>query len=894
MASVNVVAIAPPPTKQFIMGKNKMDETSNMKEAEQQVKSLETAVKKIANNLPYWAKYLAEKILSGNAITDKDIDTSYSYLLECLKLKEETEKPGLSISYNPNSTDDFKDNLIFKSLTNVEGVNALIENQRIDLTPKLTIIYGINGSGKSGYVRLFKNAFYSKHKEKILENVNLESGHKPVSAEFNFLSNKSNISLKYPDDSINGIFTQFAVYDGEIGKKHLRDRNDFSFRPAGLRLFNEFNAALEKLNDRLNTDIQKKDIRNPFAEDDIFQGESEIKTFLTSLSHNSNFDKLKKYLSYTEEEKEKKFSLEKKYDDLKIVLSQKDKATNELLYIKNQLATKKTNLEIMNRWFTQSQLDNVKTYNTDCKTKEETAQKEGINKFRTDKIKNIGSPEWKQFIEAAEKFSLTQSESGTQYPEIGDNCLLCHQPINEDSSKNLITSYWAYIKSVAERESKTAKEQLGKVKEDYKILDFNQFPETDTLSVWLKEQYEADLTGLKQVLKKQKILAQNVVSDIDIKEVKQQIEIQVDLSVLGEISKEIKMYEKNEQNKLLADILKQKTYLAHKEKLIAKYSDIEALYKNMIWVTKARKFDKQGIKTRSTHAEKRLSNEYFNSNYINAFNVECQKLNCKFEIKIDARSSDAQSNRKLFLKGKDPSEILSEGEQKAIALADFIAETNTTTINKGIIFDDPVNSLDEERKSVIAKRLIEISNDKQVIIFTHDLVFVSSLINFSTDTKLEHECHWIENRNRKPGYVWLKNAPSYEKVYRNTERVKEFYTNANKYDCPPEKREFYVKSGFTALRTCYEVLVINDLFKNVVQRFNERVSIDALSQVYFDETVVKDLLDSFAQCCMYMEGHTHSDKYAYQKPDPANLKEEINRFEAIKYKIKNIKKPIIG
>jgi hypothetical protein len=70
-----------------------MDKISNMKEAKQQVKSLETEVKEFANSLPYWAKYLAEKVLSGNAISDTDIHTSYSYLLEELKLKEETEKP---------------------------------------------------------------------------------------------------------------------------------------------------------------------------------------------------------------------------------------------------------------------------------------------------------------------------------------------------------------------------------------------------------------------------------------------------------------------------------------------------------------------------------------------------------------------------------------------------------------------------------------------------------------------------------------------------------------------------------------------------------------------------------------------------------------------------------
>src|SRR5690606_41969744 len=118
--------------------------------------------------------------------------------------------------------------------------------------------------------------------------------------------------------------------------------------------------------------------------------------------------------------------------------------------------------------------------------------------------------------------------------------------------------------------------------------------------------------------------------------------------------------------------------------------------------------------------------------------------------------------RQRFIKGKDPSAILSEGEQKVIALADFIAETNITTINKGIVFDDPVTSLDEERKSTIAKRLVDLSTQKQVVIFTHDLVFVSSLINFAGDNGVPNECHWIVIRNGILGQVCLRNSPTYE------------------------------------------------------------------------------------------------------------------------------------
>jgi ABC-type transport system involved in cytochrome c biogenesis ATPase subunit len=855
-------------------------------------KTLEEEIKEFAKDQPYWARYLCAEILAGRKISDNTIEIIYSYLLEELSLKEKTKKNELFISYNPTVSDDYKQNLLFESLTNVEGVNALAENQKIELTPNLTIIYGSNGAGKSGYTRLLKNIFYSKDKEKILPNINIDSEHKDITATFNFSSEERKIILKYPDDKENGIFSQFAVFDGDIGKKHLSERNDFSFRPAGLQLFNEFNIVLEKLNSKLKYDIGSKNIANPFADDDIFQGESEIKTFLVELSHNSKLEDLKAYLPYTNQDEIEKVKVEKEYDKLKISLAQKQETLTKLRNIKELIKARKKTLENLNSLFTQAKLNIVRDDITNCKTKEDIAQTEGVEKFKTDKIQNVGSTEWKTFIEAAEKFASTQSES--EYPELEDNCLLCQQAINNDTTKNLISNYWAYLKSIAEKEAKTANEKLVKYKEDYENLNFNQFSETDNLTVWLKDKYEENLIKLKNELKNQEILRQNLILNIiDKKDIKQS-QIQLDLSSLDLISEaidiEIKAYEEDEQTKKLGELLKQKTFLAHKEKLKARYTDIENLHKNMIWVNKANQFNKQSYKTTSTNAEKRLSKEYFNTDYINAFNNECEKLNGKFGIEIDAKSSDAQSNRQLLLKGKDPSAILSEGEQKVIALADFIAETNITTINKGIIFDDPVNSLDEKRKSVIAERLVSISQEKQVIIFTHDLVFIYSLINYAENMGILNECHWIEHRDGSSGYVFLKNSPSYERIYRNSDEAQKHYSKAIKEECPPQEREGLIRTGFTALRTCYEVLVINDLFKNVVQRFNERVSIDSLRSVYFDENLINELLDSFAQCCRYMEGHSHSDKYGYKKPEPTNLKEEINRYNNIRTKIRKYKK----
>ncbi len=200
---------------------------------EQQVVTLESEVKRFAEGLPYWAKFLAEKVLSGNVISHDEIDSAYSYLLEELDLEEKTEKPAIMISPHQANSSSYKPDLLFTQLENVEGVNALSENQKIEFCPNLTIIYGANGSGKSGYVRLLKKIFYSKSPEDIVKNVHLSDGHKPISANLIFQSDGADIPLNFPGNSESSEFEQFAVFDNGSVKHHLTHKNEFEFRPSG-------------------------------------------------------------------------------------------------------------------------------------------------------------------------------------------------------------------------------------------------------------------------------------------------------------------------------------------------------------------------------------------------------------------------------------------------------------------------------------------------------------------------------------------------------------------------------------------------------------------------------------------------------------------------------------
>ncbi|TNJ38851.1 hypothetical protein FGF66_06900 [Chlorobaculum thiosulfatiphilum] len=867
-----------------------MEESSNISEVEKQVETLEAEVKKFANGLHYWAKYLTEKILSGNEIYDDDIETSYSYLLEELKLKEETEKPEITINYNTANTGDYKPDLLLTKLENVEGVNALTENQTIDFSQNLTIIYGANGSGKSGYARLLKKAFYSKAPEDILQNVHLENGHKSVNAKFTFKSNNADIPLKYSQKD-NAEFEQFAVFDGKGLFKQLAEKNEFEFRPAGLSFFAEYTNAVNRVEQKLNTDIQSKKSGN--TADDLsalFDGESEIMTIVQNLNAQTNIDDLKKYTPFSDDDKAEKENIQKQYDELLLASKGKEKEQRNLEAIKKQLAESKTSIETINKFFEGDYLLKIKNTIAECVTKIATAKAEGIEHFKTDKIEGVGTEEWKNFIVAAEAFANKQRPNNEAYPENGDNCILCQQPLSEDAEK-LIINYWKFIKSVAEENARKTQEALDKEKQVFENLNFDLFPEDKTLTIWLAEKYPDELEALKNKLSEQKILSQNIVSDIQNKTANDRKEIKIDTekytTIETVIDESIKFIEEDEQSKQLAKLLKTKTFFEHKEKFNTHFSKFEFYVNNQVWLKKAE--NASFAKRKITDAEKALSEKYFNQKYIDVFNEECQKLNGNFGININHTGSGGKSYRQLKLKGKTPSAILSEGEQKVIAIADFLAEMQLSEVNRGIVFDDPVTSLDEKRKSEIAERLVKESSQKQVIIFTHDLVFVSSLISHCKVSNILNECHWIENvGGGQPGTIWLRNTPSFEKEYKTSGKAQSYHDDARKSSLG--QREDKIKNGFAALRTSYETLVVFGLFNGVVQRFDERVSVDSLGGVVFDAEIKDKVLDGFYQCCRYMEGHSHSDKYSYKKPSIENLNEEIQRFNAISKEIKDKRK----
>jgi len=856
-----------------------------MSQEDAKQETLGTETTDFIQGMPYWLKFLSVKLIEKGELDDDDYDEAIKYLCEELGIYEKSDRPDLEVGQTKEENQSYYQKAILTKLEHVSGANALIENMTIEFHPQLTVLFGENGSGKTSYSRLLKWAFFSRSEEKILPDV-FKVEKDPLEAKFYFDTDERPVEMHMPGDEDISLTDQFSVFDNKAIIKHLDERNEFEFRPAGLVFFSELNKVVNELESRVNEWITELTPENPFV--DLFEGDSEIKDMIELLDAEINLQELEEHIPYTDKSEKEKEKLTKENDEILIATKQLNTTIKTYQQIITDLQRNKKKIEELNSEFSEEALNKIPNHIKRLGKLEKSVKEEGLASIQSDDFDEIGSTEWREFIQAAHEYATHEDED---YPQDEDICIFCHQELSEEATK-LIRNYWVYLQSEAENRLSRFQVSLDKYQTHIERLSFNLFPEESRLAQWLEEHEKEYLDDLKAQLDSQSELPDKIIEKINERDTEELEPIQVDYSIHDEIIKhleeKIKELKEGSQLEKLSKLKSRITYLNHKEKLTKHYKKIEKFVEKQVTASALQKVRWNRFKRKITDCEKDLSSRYFSSDYVERFNEEVEALNGQAQIEVDSRGAAGSSNRQLLIKGNNPSSILSDSEQKVVAISDFLVEMELSEINKGLIFDDPSTTLDDFRKSELAKRLVKEAKGKQVIIFTHDLAFLSTLTESCKDFGIDFRCHWIESADGQPGKVYLDNTPSFEKVFKTTGKAQGWCDNARKQ--APEERENSLRSGFAALRTSYEALVVFELFAGVVQRFADRVSVDSLKSVKYNDEIRDLVMNGFAQCCRYMEGHSHSDKYSSKKPTIEALQEEIERFNGIKKRIREIAK----
>ncbi|MCX6312083.1 MAG: AAA family ATPase [Bacteroidetes bacterium] len=824
----------------------------------------------IKDDLAYWEQYLASRILNKQKLGENEIKAAYKYFLEDNDLaKKESDRPSIEIQTTV-SIGSVAPKFLLKEIKNVEGVNALKEKQVVPISENLTIIYGENGAGKSGYIRLMNNAFVSRGDMNIESNIYSDDDPKETSCIFKFIKGEEEYELKYPEDSDRQEFNSYAVFDTSSITAHLNQEDEIQFLPSGLEFFDLFAKAIERVKTYLNEAYANNTPENSFSIH--FDKDTTVKKIVDGLNGYTDIKIVRAKATLSPEETIVLGKAEKKLLELR--KTDVGKKVAALKGIKTLLAEIKVCVDEINPFFSETVLLKYKKTLADHALNKELSSKEGLAQFKTDSLENIGNKEWKNLIVAAKEFAQTQYDDEEKYPSKDDICLLCHQPLPKEA-KSLIEAYWKYLTSNAERELKALAIKITEGVEALTDLDTKILDEKSRLYEWLSENSEPNLKIWVAQIKGIESLRKKVLSALKVKKWNDEIEAkQITIKPFAVIEKFIdgKIAELNE-----AEI---KRSIKETEKIVAEFNDrkklgqlfekIESFVKKHKWALKAQSkvFTTRKISTK----QKDLFSTFVTDQYIEIFNKECEKLNANFGIEISQRSHKGNTLKHLMLKGRYPGAILSEGEQRAISIADFLTEIQIGNKNKGIVFDDPVNSLDHKRRQIIAERLINEAKIRQVIIFTHDITFLLALQTLAEEHKTNKLITTIRKIGETPGEIrndipWVASNVK-QKIGKLTDMLvvlKKIEKNGD-----DEEYGLEAKSWSGLLREAWERSVEQFLFNDAIQRFSPSIQTQRLKQAKYTPELFAEVERGMTECSKWV----HDQAMALNSPPPNTTKLE--------------------
>ena len=225
------------------------------------------------------------------------------------------------------------------------------------------------------------------------------------------------------------------------------------------------------------------------------------------------------------------------------------------------------------------------------------------------------------------------------------------------------------------------------------------------------------------------------------------------------------------------------------------------------------------------------------------------------------------------------SEILSEGEERIIGIAGFLAELNLQENTAPIVFDDPVSSLDHNFSEKVAERLVQESSKRQVIVFTHDISFLLDLQK-KTETQGQY-CHCVHvHREGKIAGVICGEEPWYAlSVNKRLDFIQQEITKvATLYESDHEEYNKQAGILYDLLRTTWEASVEECLFYKVVERFQPGIKILRLKEIAVEKSDCDTIAVEWDKCCNWILAHDKSKNVSFNRPDPSEIKKDVDKL----------------
>jgi energy-coupling factor transporter ATP-binding protein EcfA2 len=775
------------------------------------------------------------------------------------------------------------------AIRDLRGVNALAPGKTLPLSSSgLTVIYGDNGAGKSGYSRVLKQACRARDRsEKIRGNVYVHPVlHEQPTAKFDALIDGATAELTWTDGHPSPIeLSSIAIFDSRCARAYVDNHGDFAYVPYGLDILEGLAKVCTKLKDRALRD-QAASRPNVDAFTKLTQTATEAGRLVASLSAKTRKEEIERLATLSEDDVALIASLTQTLGEA----DPKKKAAEiraRALRIEG-LATRASAAEAI---VADERLKTLQDL-IDKSNKAKVAAQVAAKRFEDlGALEGTGGESWGELFKSARMF-CAESPSVAGFPHLHAEakCPLCQNELGPDGSVRL-AAFDEFIQGAAASAAKAARKTAG---DAYKaIMDAPlEYNLDDSLrndlgaSIELANTCEASQAVVRArrevvrmaaslekgdawecipVLTASPVMSLRTLVE-ELRHSAKSFEDSVNITARAAMEKQLAELDARRQ---LTDLKASALAAINRFELAAKLGDCASAASTV------------AISRKSTD----LTNTMATQEVAAALMKELQALGVN-EIKIAMKPSSAKAKTtfKLVLEtenGTAVADVLSEGEQRAIAIASFLAEVRLGTGCGGVVFDDPVSSLDHTRREHVARRLATEAEERQVIVFTHDLYFLSVLMD---EAKTRGSTPLAFSLSRTPeGYgvaeESLPFAGSNIKARVGMLRTKQVDCARMHKNGDVAGYRLHVRDFYNDLRMGWERGVEELLFNNVVIRFRKGIETNRLSKVQVNPEDLAAINKGMTTCSNYT-GHDSAMVANLPTPSPDDMTKHLDELDA--------------
>ena len=772
---------------------------------------------------PKWLQFAAKRLLEKGGFSTKDISEFASL---CLQEAEgeltDTDYSFSATAFSPSVTSDLR----LCSISDVSGVNALAPTKPLEFGQgNISAVYGYNGSGKSGYVRLLKHVCGARHPGTLYPNVYRNSPNEQK-ATIKFKKNGTDLSCNWTGQDICDDLENVDIFDTSFGRVFVENEAEVSYEPHVLSFFSSLIEICGKVDLDLDLETRRHQSKKP-----------DIPTQLKSTLEGRWYDSIK--AETTAEDIEKHCFFESK-DETEIQNLQQRLQEQSPAKKAEQLRKQKTYADALIRdalkhleQLSDENCRQIIAVKNKSILKKEAADTAAQKAFSDSHFEGIGSDVWKELWEAARNYSIKEAYENIDYPNISKDskCVLCHQSLSQEAKERLV-SFEEFVKGEMQRASEVAANEYKSA-----IQAIEDIPSSDSLNTRLdaadirEDETRRSIIKFFSDLQTRKEQLPGLNSGEKIPAVPQMPKwIESVKAISSDREKVAEKYEVDAIGNNRDEIKKKLDTLLAKEWLSKQRVSIEEEIKRLKLLNRIQHARKTTNTKFLSQKKGALAEMLITAAFVERFNEELKTLEA-LKIRVEllkTKVSKGQVLHKIRLRrapGSPLADVLSEGERKIVSIAAFLADVRGKSGQIPVVFDDPTSSLDQDFEEALVRRLVDLSHNRQVIVFTHRLPFLGMLRQFTEKEPIKLDIFSIRLAK------WGTGEPSPIPISQS--EIKSAL-NALIDQCHQDAREaksrgnyehaeMFLKSICSDFRMLVERSVENDLLCGIVQRYQRPV-----------------------------------------------------------------------